>query len=128
MLPMKILSAVFPFYSSYIWLIGIKKNLEGSRCCFKRDFLKNLLAQTTFREICSKEQDIGESVDNFVCRIRALLSQLPYTLPVEAQIDIVFGLLNIERYYHVFFNYNLVLYRIIEITNLSHTTHFGSIV
>lgn len=79
------------------WWIGVKNTLDtwdNAVRAFREAFSRKLPPYLIFREIFSRDQNTNESTENFVCRVRALLSQLPYDLPVEAQIDIVFGLLN----------------------------------
>ncbi|KAL0829830.1 hypothetical protein ABMA28_003313 [Loxostege sticticalis] len=46
-----------------------------------------------FRDIFSAEQN-SERADVFVCKVRALLSKLPYVVPEIMKLDIVYGLLD----------------------------------
>lgn len=79
------------------WWIGIKNTVDtwaNAVSAFREAFSRKLPPYLIFREIFSRDQGAGETTECFVCRVRALLSQLPYELPMEAQLDIVFGLLN----------------------------------
>lgn len=79
------------------WWVGVKKTIhtwEAVISAFRDAFSRKLPPHLIFREIFSKDQSATDSTETFVCRVRALISQLPYELPAEAQIDIVFGLLN----------------------------------
>ncbi|KAJ0174234.1 hypothetical protein K1T71_010380 [Dendrolimus kikuchii] len=58
-------------------------------------YSRQLPAHRIFREIFSKEQT-DERADIFVCRLRSLLAKLPYELPEETKLDIVYGLLSIR--------------------------------
>lgn len=46
-----------------------------------------------FRNIFADEQN-GELADTFIVKIRSMISKLPYILPEEAKLDIIYGLLH----------------------------------
>lgn len=51
-------------------------------------------AYKVFREVFFTRANDNERADVLVCRVRALLSRLPYDLPEVASIDIIYGLLH----------------------------------
>ncbi|KAL0901981.1 hypothetical protein ABMA27_007118 [Loxostege sticticalis] len=68
-----------------VWWQGVKST--GCSAC--RDPVTKYL----FRDIFSAEQN-SERADVFVCKVRALLSKLPYVVPEIMKLDIVYGLLD----------------------------------
>jgi hypothetical protein len=78
------------------WWIGVKSNIKtwnDAVATLTETFSRKLPPHVVFREIFSREQNTDETTETFVCRIRALFAQLPYELPLEAQIDMILGLL-----------------------------------
>lgn len=57
-------------------------------------FFQELPTHLLFRKMLEREQTSNETTEVFLCVIRALLSELPYDLLVQAELDIVFGLLH----------------------------------
>ncbi|KAJ0179560.1 hypothetical protein K1T71_005272 [Dendrolimus kikuchii] len=81
-----------------VWWQGIKSSVNTwSDALFRLRgmYSRQLPAHRIFREIFSKEQT-DERADIFVCRLRSLLAKLPYELPEETKLDIVYGLLNVK--------------------------------
>lgn len=79
------------------WWAGIKSSTEtwqDAITALRDSFSRKLPPPEVFRQIFANEQTLGEHTELFVCKIRALLAQLPYSLPDPAQIDIVYGLLH----------------------------------
>lgn len=75
---------------------------EGSgKKCPRGPTLSNDYARCTvchalhivFRDVFSTEQG-DELADSFIVRIRAMLSRLPYQLPEETRLDMIYGLLH----------------------------------
>ncbi|KAJ8964232.1 hypothetical protein NQ314_005061 [Rhamnusium bicolor] len=65
------------------WWIGIKNTLDiwdSAVVAFREAFSRKLPPYLIFREIFLRDQGAGESTESFVCRMRSLLSQLPYEL------------------------------------------------
>lgn len=80
-----------------LWFQGVKKELvtwEDAVEALKDAFSTSLSPSEVFREIFKHEQEANENTELFICKIRALFAQLPYRLPSEAEIDIVYSLLN----------------------------------
>lgn len=80
-----------------LWWKGISSTTDSwnqAVLALQQTFSRKLPAPEVFREIFAREQADSEPTELFICQLRALLSQLPYTLPIEAQIDMVYGLLN----------------------------------
>ncbi|XP_050505255.1 activity-regulated cytoskeleton associated protein 2-like [Diabrotica virgifera virgifera] len=78
------------------WWQGIKAstlNWTNAVQALKDSFSKKLPPYLIFREIFAREQNTDEQTELFVCKVRALLAQLPYTLSEEAELDMVYGLL-----------------------------------
>lgn len=51
-------------------------------------------AHKVLREIFSAEQKDSERAEVFVCKVRSLLTKLPYQVPTCMQIDILYGMLH----------------------------------
>ena len=81
------------------WWQGVKATVadwNGAVMLLKNTFSKTLPSHLIYREIFSREQSGTETTELFVSRIRALISKLSYDLPVEAQLDMVYGLFTQE--------------------------------
>lgn len=79
------------------WWQGVKSSIqswEEAVTSLKQAYSKKLPAPLVYREIFSREQNIDEPTEMFVCCIRAMVAQLPYTLSTEAQLDMIYGLLH----------------------------------
>ncbi|GLV46345.1 Activity-regulated cytoskeleton associated protein 1 [Carabus blaptoides fortunei] len=79
------------------WWQGIKAtviNWDSAINTLKDVYSRKLPPHLIYRKVFEQEQNIGEATELFVCNIRALFAQLPYTLSEEAQLDMVYGLLN----------------------------------
>lgn len=79
-----------------LWFTGVKKNIHTwSQIldALRESFSNKLPPSEIFVQIFKQPQDT-ESTELFICKIRALLADLPYQLPLEAEIDIVYGLLH----------------------------------
>lgn len=79
------------------WFYGVKKTIrtwEDAVNALRDAFAKILPPSEVFREIFANEQSEKEPTELFVCKLRALLAQLPYSLPPECELDIVYGLLH----------------------------------
>lgn len=80
-----------------IWWKGVKNTVtewNQAVTALRDAFTRRLPPHLVFREIFAREQRDDETSELFVCTLRSLLSQLPYTLPVRAELDIVYGLMN----------------------------------
>ncbi|XP_037294865.1 activity-regulated cytoskeleton associated protein 2-like [Manduca sexta] len=80
-----------------VWWQGIKKDIHDWEDAIAR--LRGMYgivkpAYKLFREIFGYEHTLPERSEVFACKIRALISQLPYDLCDAARINIVYGLLN----------------------------------
>jgi hypothetical protein len=60
----------------------------------KQTFGPRLPPHKIYRRVFEREQRVDESTDLFVCHLRALFAQLPYTLYEVVQLDMCYGLLN----------------------------------
>lgn len=60
----------------------------------RETFSRKLPPPAIFRKIFASEQSSRDSTELFISKIRALLAELPYALPEEAQIDIVYSVLH----------------------------------
>nr|XP_037870133.1 activity-regulated cytoskeleton associated protein 2-like [Bombyx mori] len=79
-----------------IWWRGVRNEVSSWPDALKR--LRAMYgvprpAHKVFRDVFSSEQG-DELADSFIVRIRAMLSRLPYQLPEEARLDIIYGLLH----------------------------------
>ncbi|XP_037298663.1 uncharacterized protein LOC119190566 [Manduca sexta] len=82
-----------------VWWQGIKKDVHDWEDAIAR--LRGMYgivkpAYKLFREIFAYEHTLPERSEVFACKIRALISQLPYDLCDAARIDIVYGLLDLN--------------------------------
>lgn len=79
------------------WWSGIKssvKTFDDAVKALKDGYSRKLPPHLVFREIFSREQEENETTELFVCHMRSLIAQLPYELPEQAQIDMIYGLLH----------------------------------
>lgn len=79
------------------WWLGVKQTISTwneAEKALRDAFSKKLPPHLVYREIFAREQKEDELTETFVCNVRSFFAQLPYTLPLAAQLDIVFGLLN----------------------------------
>lgn len=56
-------------------------------------YIVKLPPHRVFQTLFATEQSEGESTELFVCKVRALIAQLPYVLEERIQIDMIYGLL-----------------------------------
>ncbi|XP_052747593.1 uncharacterized protein LOC112057181 [Bicyclus anynana] len=79
------------------WWQGVKQSVHTwteATDLLKKTFGPRLPPHRIYRELFSREQG-EEATDIFICKARALLSQLPpQTLREDVQLDMVYGLLN----------------------------------
>ncbi|XP_061721835.1 activity-regulated cytoskeleton associated protein 2-like [Cydia pomonella] len=78
------------------WWNGVRKNVKTwneAIADLQHAFGKRKAPFLIFREIFREEQS-DEKTEIFICKTRALIAQLPYSLEETIQIDIVYGLLN----------------------------------
>lgn len=79
-----------------VWWRGVRKEVSSWPDALKR--LRSMYgvprpAYKVFRDVFSTEQG-DELADSFIVRIRAMLSRLPYQLPEETRLDMIYGLLH----------------------------------
>ncbi|XP_063373838.1 uncharacterized protein LOC134661628 [Cydia amplana] len=78
------------------WWNGVRKSIKTwneAITDLQHAFGKRKAPFLIFREIFREEQG-DEKTEIFICKIRALIAQLPYSFEENIQIDIVYGLLN----------------------------------
>ncbi|KAF2889698.1 hypothetical protein ILUMI_16475, partial [Ignelater luminosus] len=82
------------------WWQGVKNEANSwSDVCklIRHEFSPAKPPYQVYNDLCAEKQDTKTSVDEFVCKKRALLAQLPDGRHnEETQLDIVYGLLNLN--------------------------------
>lgn len=80
-----------------LWWQGVRKNIstwDEALDALNDSFSRTLPPSDIFVEIFRSVQQENEPTELFLCKIRALLAQLPYSLPKEAELDIAYGLIH----------------------------------
>ncbi|XP_026462099.1 activity-regulated cytoskeleton associated protein 1-like [Ctenocephalides felis] len=81
------------------WWEGVKteaSTFDDAIRLLKSSFAPSKPPHSIFIEFFGTRQDRTTSTDLFVCQKRALLAQLPYEMPLNTQIDMLYGLLNMR--------------------------------
>ncbi|KAG6464946.1 hypothetical protein O3G_MSEX014832 [Manduca sexta] len=80
-----------------VWWQGVKASVTSWEDALRR--LRGMFgvprpAHKIFRDIFATEQQPSERADVFVSKVRALIAKLPYSVPENMCVDIIYGLLN----------------------------------
>ncbi|XP_077283285.1 uncharacterized protein LOC143909251 [Arctopsyche grandis] len=80
-----------------IWWVGMKPSIPTWSMALealRSSYGERRPAYRLFLEISATRQQEGESTDLFINQKRALFAKMPYSIPEEMQLDIVYGLLS----------------------------------
>ena len=79
------------------WWVGVKRSIhtwEEALSALRNAYSKKLPPYAIYKRIFACEQGEEEATELFVCKVRAMFSQLPYLLEENVTIDMIYGLLN----------------------------------
>lgn len=81
------------------WWEGIKCEVttwEEATDLMQAAFAHQKPGYQVYAELFGTKQEQGTATDSFIAQKRSLLSELPYELPKEAEIDMIYSLLRVE--------------------------------
>lgn len=79
------------------WWKGVKSTVPDWKSALdvlREAYSKRLPPHLIFREMFSCEQRFDENCELYICNFRSLVAQLPYQVPEQMQLDMLYGLLN----------------------------------